>query len=329
MRIDTTPLVLVVLALSGCVVQTVPQKGDPGPQGLPGKDADEGELEELKARVDALEKKLENPECPVGYVRDGLGNPKNPQSIACYLGSKDSPLDRIVRVGQGATTFWIDAYEATLWDGPGADSQQASNVRADGLQITWDSATAQYIASPIYAWSRPNQTLPQSGVTWFQANSACAQSGKRLPTVAEWHLAAVGTFDPPDPNFLPGCLTSGAVVARKTGEGQNCRSYWGAEDMVGNVVEWTSDWYASPSRSSGTVLAPWPASFAGNGDQTNGVTSDAATAPGDLSTKGAPSGALHGGNFVGVLNAGIFTLDLAQAPSYSDGTIGFRCVIPR
>ncbi len=53
------------------------------------------------ARVAVLEKALLDPDCPPGYVADGLANPNNPSSVACYLGTKQLPLDRVVKAGRG------------------------------------------------------------------------------------------------------------------------------------------------------------------------------------------------------------------------------------
>src|SRR5438874_617328 len=52
----------------------------------------------------------------------------------------------------------------------------------------------------IYARSVAGVT-PSRSITWFQAQQALANSGKRLPTNAEWQQAAAGT---PDPGASPG-----------------------------------------------------------------------------------------------------------------------------
>src|SRR5207245_9976635 len=89
---------------------------------------------------------------------------------------------------------------------------------------------------------------PSANITWFQAEQALANSGKRLPSNAEWQQAAAGT---PDQGASPGpqdCnVNSSGPVA--TGSRLNCVSAWGANDMVGNLDEWVADWV--PASSSG------------------------------------------------------------------------------
>ena len=50
----------------------------------------------------------------------------------------------------------------------------------------------QNCANDIYAVSLP-AVMPSAFITWFQAQEACANAGKRLPTSAEWQVAANGT----------------------------------------------------------------------------------------------------------------------------------------
>jgi formylglycine-generating enzyme required for sulfatase activity len=52
----------------------------------------------------------------------------------------------------------------------------------------------QNCAGDIYAVSCRGD--PSRNITWFQAQEACASSGKRLPTSAEWQVGADGTPDP-------------------------------------------------------------------------------------------------------------------------------------
>src|SRR5262249_1018486 len=97
--------------------------------------------------------------------------------------------------------------------------------------------------APLYAVSIPG-VRPTACATWFQAAQACRLSGKRLPTTLEWPDGAAGTPDNAA-DFLNECNTATGnnfADAVNTGSRANCKSSWGAFDLIGNVNEWVAEW---------------------------------------------------------------------------------------
>ncbi len=156
----------------------------------------------------------------------------------------------------------------------------------------------------IFAFSIPGVT-PSARITWFQAQQAAANSGKRLLSNAEWQMAAAGT---PDPGASPGSQdcnikSSGPDL---TGAHAKCVSSWGVFDMVGNLWEWVADWVPL----STTCTTPL---FAGDFNCLAGA-----------STTSGPGALLRGGDWrIGTV-AGVFAVRGNVLPSHGTDVIGFR-----
>lgn len=110
--------------------------------------------------------------------------------------------------------------------------------------------------------------LPINNITWFEAQQQCEQRGARLPTEAEWEYASRGpdgwrfpwgnTYDGSKLNVCEGdCFAKdntltwadrsyrdGHAERAPVGSFPSGRSWVGADDMAGNLWEWTSTIYA-------------------------------------------------------------------------------------
>ena len=219
--------------------------------------------------------------------------------------------DIMVKVGN----LCVDKYEASIWssqDGTGT----AYGVLAGQTAYPGGFPANGNWTTPLYAVSRVNE-FPSTGVTWFQAQQACALSGKRLLTNAEWQMAAAGTPDNTN------CNVSGVTVA-DTGTYAFCVSNYQVNDMVGNVWEWVADWM----QGNGTAGNNWAPSTTGNAGTDYGSDYMYGTNPAQwqgTNSTNMPVALFRGGGYDDGAYAGVFALSADSAPSYSLSSIGFRC----
>jgi serine/threonine-protein kinase len=123
--------------------------------------------------------------------------------------------------------FWMDRYEVSR-------EQYDICVQAQGCE---EIATNPY-SSQV--------TQPINNITWYQARDYCRWRGVRLPTEAEWEYAARGSDswiypwgDVFDENIIIFARNHRSATADVGGRIVGA-SWVGAEDMSGNVWEWTS-----------------------------------------------------------------------------------------
>ncbi len=228
-----------------------------------------------------------------------------------------------------AGTVCLDRYEESVWRVPDPTTANATLVRRIQVgRATRDDLVAagatqlgttehdyapcaddgQNCANDIYAVSLPS-VVPSASITWFQAQEACADAGKRLPTNAEWQVGANGTPDAGPDDQATDCDTFSPTVA-PTGSRSRCVSAWGAFDMVGNLYEWVADWVPR------STACPGWGSLSNDGMCFSGA-STTATGPGAL---------LRGGDFGSGPEAGPLTVSASFGPSNFGSSIGFRCV---
>ncbi|WP_081364644.1 SUMF1/EgtB/PvdO family nonheme iron enzyme [Citrobacter portucalensis] len=207
-----------------------------------------------------------------------------------------NPADQMVLVGN----ICVDRYEASLWTAL-KDGKQIMNPKT-ACNINGSDCIGKIFALSI------NHVSPSSNITWFQASAACASSGKRLLTNSEWQAAALGTND-----NSTNCNISGSA-ASITGKNQ-CVSSTGIENMIGSLSEWVADWSQSNSRNDGGEFSR--AEF--GEDKVAGIDE---ASPESFRL---PAAFLRGGSFEDKKGAGMFTIDVQNAPVRARETIGFRC----
>lgn len=278
------------------------------------------------------------PDCPVGYEE----NPASPSGRTyCRRALTSGNYDEVVRVGTGSTAFWIDRYEAMICDSRDGACTALLNVRSESdLASRGLPRNGQWVGQtpPLFAISIAASNPPARWVTWFQAEELCRASGKRLPTGGEWLTAARGTGGTTGD---VGCQIS-ATDPRDITTGAACASDWGAQDMVGNLWEWTAEWYAAPGDTNPVlydqpptpdagVMDPWSQRSLYGDDRTTNITSSAGTrfGGGGNVLRGLPSAPIRGGGWGAGARGGKFAMDLNYGPSFWSPDIGFRCVIPR
>ena len=112
--------------------------------------------------------------------------------------------------------------------------------------------------------------------------------------------------------------SGGAGAIGAAGE---CRSYWGAEDMVGNVWEMTANWLAT---GNGSAAQASPNVWASAGLTTQGVAGlNSLASINTGATPTAPAVPQRGGGSNNL--AGPLAIDLFSSPVRSGTGSGFRC----
>ena len=203
----------------------------------------------------------------------------------------------------------IDKYEASVWTAADGGTQLTTEGQIEAACPDSGQPSGGANCQSFFARSVAGVD-PVRNITYFQAQQALANSGKRLPTNAEWQQAVAGTPDSTACNVdLPSVANTGAHAA--------CVSRFGANDMVGNLWEYVADW---DEQAEASPCDRWSAEF-GSDVTCLGNGSDALSTgfPGTLIRGGD-----FGGGFGGGTDAGPFAASTIDRPDLQDNITGFR-----
>ncbi len=149
-------------------------------------------------------------------------------------------------VMQGEFAVFVDdgGYERQeLW---GADGWQWREQTGAAHPVYWKKEGDQWMTRQFDRWLPLEANKAVIHVNWYEADAFCRWAGRRLPTEAEWELAAGGMEkrhypwgdEPPsDQHANLDWRASGTVDAAAFGAGE---SPFGCRQMLGNVWEWTA-----------------------------------------------------------------------------------------
>jgi serine/threonine-protein kinase len=222
-------------------------------------------------------------------------------------GEADERPSHLVRLDP----FFIDETEVT-------NGQYAQCVAAGVCTPPGNNST------PYYS-DASNNDYPVIQVSWYDADTFCDWRGGRLPSEAEWEMAAGfdpnqsivlrypwgDAFDGLKVNFCDaGCVRDVRDSSVDDGHRDNApvgsypdgRSAIGAYDMAGNVMEWVSDWYEPRYYTNSTDINPLgPAS-------------------GDFK-------AIRGGSWLSAVDELSVVTRSSFDPSVKRDNLGFRCAL--
>ena len=164
------------------------------------------------------------------------------------------------------SAFWMDEQEVTRGQ---YNEFIKSQKDQGGFDDTWiDPDYQKNFVGSLRGRVEPefDDDWPMMGVSWYGAKAYCEWTGRRLPTEAEWEIAARGGLEEklfPWGDQLPGCAfytRNGCLTEKCVTSSRQNKSFapngYGLYDMAGSVWEWTSDWYGAEYYRTSDYLNP-------------------------------------------------------------------------
>lgn len=188
--------------------------------------------------------------------------------LLLFPASAAEPRPASLGHARDAPMILIPAGEFAMGDDRGQhDEQPVHRVTVNAFYLdTYEVTVSRYAEflhaqkpDPPFKWQEANLNIhahkPVIGVNWYDARDYCRWVGKRLPTEAEWELAARGTegrvYPWGDARPTKGHTNAGQTKWRgydtltDVGKFERGKTPEGLYDMAGNLWEWVADRYDS------------------------------------------------------------------------------------
>jgi formylglycine-generating enzyme required for sulfatase activity len=230
-------------------------------------------------------------------------------NLASLSGDGVCPQGMALHKGSGAP-LCVDVYEVS--PGDSCPNQNPKNV----LESEKNASTKGCYPASVESHN------PWTYITLTQAQRACAESGKRLPTSDEWYALALGTDE-------TACNINGSQP-RVAGE-STCRSSAGMYDMVGNVWEWVNE-TVNGTEYQGRELPK--EGYVGEADASGIAIVTDSEHGSELygndyfwSKPDGVFGMIRGGFYGSGADAGLYTVNASVPTNFATQGVGFRCIM--
>jgi hypothetical protein len=129
---------------------------------------------------------------------------------------------------------------STPWQKGSFDMASDNRCGKNGFSVP---VNGKEICVDAYEYPNVADEIPRDMVSHEQAMALCEKEGKRLCSIDEWQAACRGkdkfTYSYGN-KYHPFKYNTNTKKVMRSGRKDQCRSWWGMNDMNGNLWEWTS-----------------------------------------------------------------------------------------